>query len=108
MTHQSFAIYTESLDSNSSLVKFITDYCSRLGDVILITDSLDTSKFQHYPIFPSFYIRYFPGNVIFLNMEDYLEYKDYTIGKSVIFVDPNNPIKFDRSLISKDNLFIIQ
>lgn len=100
----SFGIFSESLDKDSLIIKKLFDYYTNLGDVVLITDSLDSAEFQHYPIFPSFYIRFFQGCIIFLDIEDYLEYKDNLVGIPKVLLYKSDGSTIDRSLVSKNHI----
>lgn len=102
--HTKFAVYTEDLENDSDIIVQLFSRCSDLGDSVIITDSINSSKFQHYPLFPSFYLKFFPGSVIFMNIEDYLQYKDNMMGSPMLFMDENTPNSIDKSLIKNEHI----
>lgn len=107
--HNSLGIFSENLDLHKTHIDSISIACRKLNDFVLFTDNINNQYFDNYAIFPSFYMRFFKGMVIFLTIEDYMQYKDSMIGKPMFFLTEqmlqNNNI--DISLINKDSIFSV-
>lgn len=101
---QAFAIYTDNLDRDSELIRKITKDTRNMPGQVIFCDGLNSYKMTDYPVFPSFYMRFFADPVIFLNMEDYVQFKDTIIAKSMLYVDSQNINPIDRSIIDLNDI----
>lgn len=107
--NNSFGIFSDDLESNKDTIRKLGEECRKLGDTVLFTDNIDTNSYSDYAIFSSFYIRFFQGIVIFLNMEDLTLYKNTIIGKPMLYLtdDILKTNNIDRTLIDKNNIFSV-
>jgi hypothetical protein len=99
----SLAIYTtnfiESSNTIAELKTFLFD-SSFYDDVFLCADILQGIDSSWAAIHP-FYLKFFKGDILFLNLEDYVEYRDSIIGNPIIYIEsPRNnlSIPVDRSM----------
>lgn len=102
--HTPVAIYTENLDNHFDEIMKLFHKYSYVGDVVIITDNINSNKYQHQSLFPSFYIKFFRGIVIFLEMADYLEYYNTIIGSPMLFIDHETFKAIDKSLIKHEHI----
>lgn len=107
--NNSFGIFSDSLEANKNIIYKIGKECKKLGDTVLFTDSVDTNAFVDYAIFSSFYMRFFKGIIIFLNIEDHTQYKDIIMGKPMMYLTEEllKSKNMDLSLITKNSVFPI-
>lgn len=94
-----YAIYTEDLSSNIDQIDRIKSFIkqeSLLEDFVIFTDQLNKTNYE-YAILNSFYMIAYTGNIIFLDIEDYLQHKDSTNGKSILYI--KNIQNIDRSIV---------
>lgn len=115
----SLAIYTtnfiESAQNISELKNFLFDQ-QFYDDVFICSDILqgiDTSWATIHP----FYLKFFKGDILFLSLEDYVEYRDLIIGNPIVYVESsrnNLSIPMDRSMfqncrfIAKNNNNVLE
>jgi hypothetical protein len=85
------AIYTSDFNTNQIIIDEILNFL-RLDDYddFFICSSTINNNVNNYAILQPFYITFFEGFVVFLNMDEYLEYKDKIIGSKILYVDPEN------------------
>lgn len=107
--NNSFAIFSDDLETNKEVIHKLGTECKKLGDTVLFTDSIDTNSFVNYAIFPSFYMRFFNGIVIFLNTVDHMQYKNSIMGKPMLYLSEEmlKSNNIDLSTVSKENLFSV-
>jgi hypothetical protein len=105
--NNSFGIFAENLEENKNLIYELGNQCKKLGDTVLFTDSIQSNEFIEYAIFPSFYMRFFQGVVIFLNIEDHTEHKNNIIGKPMLYLTEQTlkHTKIDGSMVNKSEIF---
>lgn len=97
-----FGIYTENLQEDKNIAKQLHDQCSKMGDTVVFTDSMNTDL-HDCALFPSFYIRFFKGTVIFLRLEDYLEHKNTMIGQPKLISSSS----INKTLVEQNHLWIL-
>jgi hypothetical protein len=105
--NNSFGIFAENLEHSKDLICELANQCKKIGDTVLFTDSIHSNEFTDYAIFPSFYMRFFQGVVIFLNIEDHTQHKDIIIGKPMLYLTEQmlKENKIDGSMINKSEIF---
>jgi hypothetical protein len=105
--NNSFGIFTEDPSNDQQTVALLGEQCKKNGDTVIFTDNINSNILHDYSIFPSFYMRFFRGIVIFLNMEDYIQYKDNISGKPMLYLTEEmvRSSNIDGSLIHKNNVF---
>lgn len=104
MSQNSYGIYVEDLERDSLSIKTLADGFKTQGDVVLFWDSDQNTLSHQYAIFPSFYVKFFRGTIVFLSVENYMVYKDQIIGKPMLYIEKNNFKNLDRSIIQTDNI----
>jgi hypothetical protein len=57
-----------------------------MGDIFIVSDDTTTSFKKHYAILYSFYLCFYKGTIIFLNIEDYLSNKINTENNEVYLI----------------------
>lgn len=102
------SIYTSNFADNKVLIDSILDLIHKDYDDVFICTSICNSDTNKYAILQPFYITFFDGTVLFLNMDEYLEYKDKIIGSKILYIDPDNkgPNYVFEKAIFKDCSFI--
>lgn len=85
------------LDKVDKVKKTLSD----IDDFFLFTDEfiLETKE----AIFSSFYMRFFPGTVAFLSLDDYLTFKDQLVTtQKILFISTNDLFadNIDRSMLN--------
>ena len=105
--NNSFAIFSEDILENIETIKILGNQRKKLGDTILFTDNISSNKYSDYAIFSSFYMKFFSGIVIFLNIEDYTQYKDSIMGRSMLYLTEEilKSNNIDISIINKNDIF---
>ena len=105
--NNSFGIFTEDLSNDQETIRLLGEQCKKNGDTVVFTDNIESNSLHDYSIFPSFYMRFFQGMVIFLTMEDYTQYKNNIIGKPMLYLTEEmlKSNNIDRSLINNNNVF---
>lgn len=107
--NNSFGIYSENLEQDMTLIHQLGEQCKKLGDTVIFTDAMNSGHFTDYAVFPSFYVRFFQGVVIFFNMEDYTQYKDIVVGKPMLYLteDMLQTMDVDRSMVTPSAIFSV-
>jgi hypothetical protein len=105
--NNSFGIFTEDPSNNQEIIGLLGEQCKKNGDTVIFTDNINSNALHNYSMFPSFYMRFFQGMVIFLNIEDYTQYKDSIIGKPMLYLTEEmlRSSNIDGSMINKNNVF---
>lgn len=102
------AIYTTDFFQQKSLIAEIKNYINKdYVDMFICTPVLNDVDSEYASLHP-FYLSFFDGTVVFLNVDDYVEYKDKIIGSKILFIDINNNVSanFNKSMF-KDCTFLI-
>lgn len=103
------AIYTSDFNNNQSIIDQILNLLKLEDyDDFFICSSTINNNVNNYAVLQPFYLTFFQGSVVFLNMDEYLEYKDKIIGSKILYVDPDNKASkyvFDKNIF-KDCSFI--
>lgn len=107
--NNSFGIFADDLESHKDTIRKLGEECRKLGDTVLFTDNINTNSYSDYAIFSSFYMRFFQGIVIFLDIEDLTLYKNTIIGKPMLYLtdDIMKTNNIDIGLIDKNNIFSV-
>lgn len=105
--HTQIAIYSDNIHEDKTKIIEVFHHFKNQNDVVVITDNINDSEYKDYAVFPSFYTKFFQGTVIFLHLEDYLEYKDTIIGSPKILLDPKTAKNIDTSLVKRSNFFTL-
>lgn len=85
------AIYTSDFNNNQSIIDQILNLLKLEDyDDFFICSSTINNNVNNYAVLQPFYLTFFQGSVVFLNMDEYLEYKDKIIGSKILYVDPDN------------------
>jgi hypothetical protein len=72
-------------------------YSKELVDLVVFCDNINYTQKYNIAILPSFYMKFYKGNIIFLDYNDYLKYQHQIIGYPVLYrqeefigsLDPN-------------------
>lgn len=103
------AIYTSDFNNSQSIIDQILNLLKLEDyDDFFICSSTINNNVNNYAVLQPFYLTFFQGSVVFLNMDEYLEYKDKIIGSKILYVDPDNKTSkyvFDKNIF-KDCSFI--
>lgn len=87
------AIYTKNFNQHSTIIEKIKSFFQNEYTDIFICTSLMTDSISTYACLPEFYLKFFNGYVVFLNVEDFLEHSNNIIGSSVLFIDKKDVTK---------------
>lgn len=103
------AIYTSDFNNNQTIIDQILNLLKLedYDDFFICSSSINNNA-SNYAVLQPFYITFFDGVVVFLNIDEYLEYKDKIIGSKIIYIDPDNKLSnyiLDKSIF-KDCSFI--
>jgi hypothetical protein len=108
MNTEAIAIFTDNIENNvdtiNKLKVFLLDSCYK--DFFIFTTSVGYVTSEHSVLTPYYLIAY-KGLVVFLDIEDYLEYKDSLSGKCAIFI-PQYDSTVDTNLIKNCNIITYQ
>lgn len=85
-------IYTTSFAENADVIEKLKDFMlasNKYGDFFVCTGVMDVGL-AHYATMGSFYLKFFDGDIVFLNIEDYTEYQDKIIGRPILYLSETN------------------
>jgi len=102
MKNNSILLFTKDIN-HIPLIRKIKDYALSYYDEYIdfgiIYNISQAITFNDIALLPSFYLRFYSGPIIFLNIEDYLEHKDLIIGQPIIYLSNNTPENVSRNMI---------
>jgi|694.fasta_scaffold06232_9 hypothetical protein len=76
---QDFSNISEKLNQIKSSFKTYDDF-------VIFTDFfINNNKIYNYSIFSTFYMKFFQGNVLFLDEKSYEEHKDNIVGQAILY-----------------------
>jgi hypothetical protein len=76
------------------------------GDFVIFSDSYNDVRGCSSAILPLFYIKFYNEDVIFLNIEDYLLYKDSTLGKPIVYLKTEDIDHINKNILSLCEILI--
>jgi hypothetical protein len=85
------AVYTTDFNKHEKIIADIKNLLNP-SDFFICTPIINNSTTIYASIQP-FYITFFEGCVVFLNMEEYLEYKDKIIADLILYLDNDEQAK---------------
>lgn len=94
----------DSIQTINSIKEFLKQHIN-IDDFFVFCDSYDTHT--EYAVLPSFYLYYYKGTVVFLNLEDYIAHKDKIISTNIIIRLSKQEVfesHIDRSVIKGCNI----
>jgi hypothetical protein len=94
--NQKFAVFAHNLSSNIDLIEKIKHSVNNYDDFCIFTNDMDIGV-TNYGIINPYYLIKYNGLLIFLNIEDYIEYKDDISCDIGVYID-------DYSTIDKNTL----
>ena len=105
----SIAVYSAenlkfSIETINSLKQFLSERIN-IDDFLILCDTYDFHV--EYAVLPTFYLYYYKGMVVFLNLEDYIAYKDKIISDNIIIRLSKQEVfesHIDRSVIKTCNI----
>lgn len=86
MNSKSVAIFTEDVVSNIDLIEKIKHFIANRGDFIIFTDNIVHTNNEN-GMLSTFYLVAYKGLLFFLDINDYLRYKDIIIAQPVLYID---------------------
>lgn len=108
-----YAIFTEYLEDNTvdiiyRIKEFLNNDCG-VKDFVIFTNDLITKIPNDIGILDPYYMIGYYGNIIYLNIEDYLQYKESTNATNVLYLEntsssniPDRSMLKNTKIISKD------
>lgn len=102
------AIYTSNFAENEQTVDAIRSFFQKEYTDIFICTPFFNSVRRDYASLHPFYLTFFKGASLFLNLEEYMEYKDDILGDKILFVGKgiSSNVPIDRTIF-KECKFLI-
>ena len=97
MKNKSLAILTEDISANIDLIEKIKNFITDRNDFIIFTDNIIYTNDAH-GVLSTFYLISYDGLLVFLDINDYIKYKDNILAQPVVYLEGYN------SLIDKNIL----
>lgn len=85
--------------SNIIEIKKFFENTNNYSDFTIFSNTSLGKKLFDISILLSFYVSFFDGSIVFLNIEDYTHYKDRIIGKPILYLDDTIINSIDRNII---------
>jgi hypothetical protein len=109
MSKKSIGIFTNNISNDERLVLKIKEFMlshEDQPDIFVFSDDPRTKGFSHTAILSSFYMRFYKNEIIFLNINDYLDNKDKILAHCSVFINPSEiqQSKINRKLLQNCNL----
>jgi hypothetical protein len=97
------SIYTSDFKKNQSLIQEIKTFLSKdYQDIFICTSLLNDADPTHASLHP-FYLPFFDGVTVFISLEEYIEYKDKILGRTIIYIETTDT-RLNRSLLNRCDL----
>lgn len=99
----SYAIFSSNIKEDINLIfrlhSFFKEHFPSQDFVIFTEDT--TYAISDYAMLSTFYMVGYVGSIVFLNIEDYFNYKDSVRGDKILYIDNQNSNSFslDRSMM---------
>lgn len=103
---KSLAIYCNDIKKNIDLINKIKDFFSKT-DFVIFADNIVNVPTTEIAILLTYYMRFYHGTVVFLDIDEYLTYKDTLVGKAVLFFNKNDAYDKKISKVMIKNVKII-
>lgn len=97
MTNKSLAVLTEDISSNIDLIEKIKNFIRDRDDFIIFTDNIVHTNDSH-GVLSTFYLVSYDGLLVFLDINDYIRYKDNILAKPVIYIETYNSL-LDKNIL---------
>lgn len=114
--NQSVAVFTEDVNKNIDLIEKIKYFFSHPNNKDFVIFSNNPCSAQIgclHSVISSFYIIGYRGLLIFLNLDDYFQYKDTVLADTAIYMESiddsvdRNTIKNSYIITDKDNRLVM-
>lgn len=112
MTSINLGLMVDSVghDGLSSVIGFFKNQYTINDVVIFSKDPLLATIDPNYGVLSLYYFKFYSGSVIFFTLEDYLEYKDYSLSKDIYLYCDDNSIQnikdIDRNMIKNIKMLV--
>mgnify|MGYP003336452484 CR=1 FL=1 len=113
MTKKSIGIFTNNIIDNEKLILKIKEFLlsnDNQPDIFIFSDEPRVRGFLHTAILSSFYMRFHQDEIIFLDINDYLDNKDKIVAHCSVFLHPSEiqKSKLNRKILENCNLITIE
>lgn len=98
INNKKLAIFTDNLGDHIDLIEKIKNSTKDYDDFCIFTNNMNIS-INDYGIINPYYLISYDGLLVFLSVEDYLQYKDSIICDIAIYINDYNGI--DRNTLKK-------
>lgn len=78
------AIFSNDLEFVKNNISNIINN-QKYDDIVIFTDFFITNYNLPYSIFSSFYMKFYPGEIVFLNETDYNKYAKAIVGQPILY-----------------------
>lgn len=103
-----FSVFTDNIENDIDKIDSIKGFLQNTNpsiDFVIFTDEI-TYRIPSCAILTTFYMIASKGKIIFLNLEDFLEYKDSVGGEPVLFLSTDMLANIDRNTIKNYSVLI--
>ena len=102
------AIVAKDIPSNINIINKIRDFYASVDDFVILSDEgCQIAMGLTYSLLSSYYIRFLKGTLIFLDIKQYLEYKDKVVGNIILYLEQGDIHLLDKSLIGDVDILTI-
>lgn len=105
------ALYSNDPNKNKDIILNIKNFIlqnNKYSDFTIISDSTNLKGINNTSLIFSFYLKFFNGTIIFIDINDYLLYKDEIIAKCIVFLQNNDLSTVDRNCIKECDILTIE
>lgn len=106
--NMNYSVFTNNIADNIDKIDKIKSFLQNANptiDFVIFTDEI-TYRIPSYSMLTTFYMIASKGQIIFLNLEDFLEYKDAVGGEPVLFLSTDSLPNIDRNTIKNYAILI--
>jgi hypothetical protein len=107
MKNHTIAIYSDDPLANKDLISKIIEFLKNkyeYSDFTIISNSNNLNHNIDISIIPNFYLKFFTGGVVFLNIDDYLLYADNIMSTSTLYLETKDIATIDKEITKNTNL----